>query len=244
MNWIVCPTHNLLTYLKPAVASFRAQDIGEVAVWVIDRGSTDGTLEWLNSLSWDVQDGVKLGPWVSHWPDMLSLAATWNRALSQLFNRGEEHVLVANNDIELHFDAYRKLLADPAGFVTCVGVGADQWVKNSKENINPNRRPHPDFSCFLIRRWVWEKVGPFDENYKIAFCEDNNYHCQMHQAGIEAVCLDVPFLHHASMTIKTAPRWRQNEISRQAEANREYFYKKWGFRIGSPEYEEFFQTRA
>ncbi len=98
------------------------------------------------------------------------------------------------------------------------------------------KRPHPDFSCYVIRKTVYEQVGPFDENFRIAFAEDGDYDLRMYQAGIRAYCIDLPYLHHGSMTIKNAELGEVRKIQRQADRNREYFKKKWGFAMGSDEY--------
>ena len=106
---------------------------------------------------------------------------------------------------------------------------------------NPEaKRPHPDFSCMLIRREVWEKVGPFDENFKRAFGEDWDMHVRLQKAGIQAYCIDLPFLHHGSMTVKNADPKEVREIQIQADKNREYFKEKWGFAGASKEYYDFF----
>ncbi len=97
-------------------------------------------------------------------------------------------------------------------------------------------RPHPDFSCFLIRRWVWEKVGPFDERYLIAYCEDADYHVRMHRAKVDAKCIDIPFLHHAAATINSLPVWERERVERQADLNRALFKKEYGCEVGSAEY--------
>ena len=101
-------------------------------------------------------------------------------------------------------------------------------------------RPHPDFSCFLIRPEVVERVGYFNEDYWPAFVEDCEYHVRMHRAGIEAVCIDVPFLHHGSATIKNASQAERNIIARGAAANRERFRREYGCLPGTPEYQELF----
>jgi FkbM family methyltransferase len=102
------------------------------------------------------------------------------------------------------------------------------------------RRPHPDFSCYLIRKEVWERVGKFDEGYKMAFCEDNDYHVRLHMAGVDAHSIDLPFYHVGSNTINTLPTAEREELCKAADANREYFKSKWGFGIGTPEYSNFF----
>jgi hypothetical protein len=84
-------------------------------------------------------------------------------------------------------------------------------------------------------------VGRFDEEFEIAYCEDNDYHVRMHMAGIKAVGIDLPFLHHGAQTVKSSEPGERRMIERAADANRERFEEKWGCRPGTPAYESLFQ---
>ncbi len=259
-SWILVLTRNNLRYTRGAVESFLAQDIGNIRVLLIDDRSTDGTLQW----AWT------LHPEVLSFPRTMAsgVAAMWNMGLGMLFGEAE-YVLVVNNDVELRLDTFRYLVEDGGGFVTAVGVqdqekirripssginGLDdsRWEFSGTDGdgtivgyIRPDpkaKRPHPDFSCYLIRKEVYEKVGPFDENFKTAFCEDWDFHVRLHKAGIDAHCIDLPFLHYASQTAKNAPLMEQEKIHYQARLNREYFKEKWGVEGGSKDYYALFNS--
>src|SRR5262249_27026434 len=150
------PVYNNLALTRDAVKTALAQDIKDVRiVAVVDRGD-DGTLAYLRS----------------H-PDVLviSLPAcgvtkAWNVALSYVFDQQRlPHALVINNDVRLRPDTYRLLVEDDGPFVTCVGTSSGaEWPGGVPSGM---KRPHPDFSCFLIRRECWQKVGPFDSSLRI-----------------------------------------------------------------------------
>lgn len=231
-NPIICPVRNNLSLTRKAIKTFQAQDIGETYILVINNASTDGTNEYLQT---------KRGVAAMHYNPPLSVAASWNRALEFVFISGAQYALVVNNDVELRPDTYRRLLEDGGGFVTA--VGRREWPEESGPP-SAEKRPHPDFSCYLIRKEVYYKVGPFDENFLCAFGEDWDYHVRLHQAGITAYCIDLPFLHHGSMTIKNADLAEVRQIQIQAAKNREYFQKKWGMAGASPEYYAFFGNEA
>lgn len=252
MNWIVVPVRNNLPLTREAVRTFKAQDIeGGVQILVIDNGSTDGTAQWLAT-----QHNVFT---LVNQPGM-SVAASWNRGLEFVFGSypKEPHCLIVNNDVELRPDTYRHLAADGGGFVTAVGTKDAEKIRafgSGDANVQAYRdlylppdpvkkRPHPDFSCYLIRRETYLTVGGFDENFKIAFCEDWDYHLRMQRAGIRAMALELPFLHHASQTVKNAENAERDRIMAQAAENRAYFFTKWGVHGGSPEYYELFNNTA
>lgn len=243
-NWILCPVRNNLHLTKKAVKTFRAQDIGNVHILIIDNGSTDGTAEWLATQP-DLFR-VRFDP-----PE--SVAGSWNFGLRWVWGRGAEYCLVVNNDVELRSDTYRRLVGDGGEFVTAVGTRDAGKIKVVDDpecdtflsmSDCATKRPHPDFSCYLIRREIYEKVGPFDENFKIAYYEDNCYHLRMHQAGITAYCIDLPFLHHGAQTIKNADPAEIRKVQAQAQRNKEYFKKKHGVEAGSAEYYALFGHSA
>jgi len=231
-NWIITLHRAGLDNTRQALVSFLAQDI-PVKVLVLDRESTDGFSQWVRA---KYTEGNVTVLWDRH----DSVSGAWNRALSLVLGKLKcQWALVTNNDVELRPDTYRLLLADTAGFVTAVGVKD----KRQMESANPRlRSPHPDFSCFLIRDWVYRKVGPFDESILGGFTEDSDYHCRCHSLGVEAVSIAVPYYHIGSGTLAQVSEAEAEAIRLQADKNREYFHRKWGFCIGSPEYDEFFQT--
>ena len=163
-----------------------------------------------------------------------------------------DYVLVCNNDVVLRPDTYRWLVDDGGGFVTAVGTKDEEKIKplpyehrdaNGKligggyARPDPSaKRPHPDMSCFLIRRSTWELVGDFNEAFYPAFVEDADYHVRMHRAGIKAESLELPFYHAGSATVNNADPNEQKYIRRQADKNRELFKTTYGFGVGSDAY--------
>ncbi len=127
------------------------------------------------------------------------------------------------------------------GFVTCVSVNDPAQAEFDALTWSQHIREHPDFSCFMIHKDVTDKVGWFDEEYYPAYCEDSSYHVRLHRAGIRAVCVDIPFLHHGAGTLKSASAGEVARIRRGADRNRERFRLAYGCLPGSVEYQELFQ---
>ncbi len=222
---IVMPVYNCKTLTQIAVETCLAQDIGPVRVLCgLDRAD-DGVAEWLRTQHPRVQSVTMLGRGVS---------AIWNGLLEYAFETlNAPCVLVVNNDIRLRPDTYRRLANDGGAFVTCVGTSSGAKFPGGEPS--GETRPHPDFSCFLIRRECWQQVGRFDEQMRI-YTSDGDYHLRMHQAGVPAYCLDLPFYHYASGTLKqTDPDGRVRILAR-ATLDREAFEAKWGCKMGTTEY--------
>ena len=236
-NWILMVAHNLSHMTMKAVVSALQQDIGNVRVFLINQGSKDGLAQAADALYPDVVT-------THHYPPLSSLAAAWNLGLSHLIEESGGKVLVVNNDVELIPETYRLLVKDGGGFVTAVGVTpTPEKPFDATVGDLTKSRPHPDFSCMLIRRWVWERVGPFDERYLIAYCEDADMHIRMHRAGVDAKCIDIPFLHHAAATINSLPVWEREKVERQADLNRALFKREYGCEVGSAQYYKLFEVK-
>jgi len=217
---------NAIELTKRAIESVLAQDIDAV-IRVINNDSHDGSEQFLaTQLPRVTTQTFRPG---------LGVSAGWNTALADVF-RTWDHCLVVNNDTELLPQTYRLLLEDGGGFVTAVGVNN---IEQMKWDGVIRKRPNPDFSAYLIRREVWEKVGPFDESM-VLYASDADYHVRMHQAGLEAYTISIPFYHYASGTLKTATETERMQINHQADKDRERFLEKWGVKVGSAGYYELF----
>jgi GT2 family glycosyltransferase len=228
MNPVLMLCRNSLELTKNAIRTVLEQDI-PVALYVIDNDSTDGTAEFIleNRIK-----GWRMTP-------AKGVSASWNFGLDYFFNTAMcRQVLVINNDVELRPDTYKELIFDGGPFVTAVSVGDP---KQLEWDGRIRKRPHPDFSCFLIRKQVWQKVGPFDESM-LLYASDGDYHLRMHNAGIEACTIGIPFYHYASGTLKNATEEERRAIEKQANADRDTFHKKWGVSIGSVEYYALFES--
>jgi len=227
-NWIVLPTFNCRELTRECLRTLFAQDIGRTRIFTIDGGSTDGTQEL-------VRASQRPGDRIISLPKTAGVSKAWNVALRHLFDVMDvPHALVVNNDTRLRKDAYRLLASDGGGFVTCVGTSTDGAQFPGGEPTLA-RRPHPDFSCFLIRKETWRKIGAFDESMRI-YCGDLDYHIRMHQAGVDAYCLDIPFFHYASGTLKNCDVEDRERILERAAMDREAFQDKWKVVPGTKDY--------
>lgn len=236
-NFVLIVSRNNLHLTRLAVNSALAQDI-PCTVMLIDNASSDNTARYAAG---------KAGIVYVCYPEQRSLSACWNAGLRAAWATGHEHVLCLNNDVEILPETYRILLSKtgpgckPLPFVTCVSVDNEQQFRADLNSTFMYERPHPDFSAFMIRKSVTDTVGWFDEAMYPAYCEDSDYHVRMHRAGIPAVCIDLPFLHHGASTVKHADPAERRMIQKGADLNRARFKAKYGCLPGSEEYSALFR---
>ena len=232
MNPVLILTRNNLELTKRCVESVRKQDVPTYILF-IDNGSTDGTKEWIQA---------QTGDGCVDWSDNRGVSQGWNSGLSHLFaylfdNKPVEHVLCCGNDTVLAPWTYSALLSANVPFVTGVDVGMSPLP--DKPDVFP-LNPHPDFSCFLIRRECWEKVGPFDERM-FGWANDCDYHVRAHRLGIPLWKANVPYNHERSSTMNRATPQERQFLNWQANQDRMVFKSIYGFIPGQPEYAELFK---
>ncbi len=231
MNIILMPVRAGIRDTQVAIESCLQQTMDDICILTIDDASQDCS-HYLRSLR---------GPFIQiTYSRPHGLNHAWNEGLRWAFNKMRQpHVLVINNDVQLRTDTYQTLVDDGGGFVT--GVGVKDLADTNHINAS-SRSPHPDFSCFLIRKQVWDKVGEFDETFW-AWASDCDYHVRMNQAGIEAYALDLPFHHRGggSSTLRNVNQELHLELCRLSDRDRQTFHRKWGCEVGSDQYYAMFR---
>lgn len=229
-NWCGIPAYKCKDLTLQAAQDCLNQDI-ETNVLVIDNSPDRELHDALMALQEPRiticdNEGVNLG-----------VAASWNAICAFVFGIEEaEHVLIINNDIRLRPDTYRHLLIPSGGFVTA--INAPQHFDAPELTIT--KGPYmsgPDFSCFLIHKWFSEACGPFNEDYKIGYFEDRDFHnvAISKSLATSIYSVPIPYLHLGSQSIKQNPELRlANDL--QFPINQQLFISRWG---GLPHHETF-----
>ncbi len=239
---IVMLCRNSVSLSKACLPTLQAQTV-HPKILIFDNASNDGTAQWAKAEVFKDHSLTQITT-----KEVLSVAHCWNIALTSAFWDGQRtEALVTNNDIEILPQTYAMLSGtaalDNIGMVTAVSVRTHEDMDKARDKTTLGefrQRPHPDFSCFLIQKSAWLKIGGFDENCIGAYYEDNCAHVEMHRHGIKAVSIDLPFLHHARGTLKSADPTEMRRIEKNAAHNREYFYGKYGCYPGTKAYEALF----
>lgn len=241
---IIITCKNLIHYTAAAVDSIFTQH--PHVVIIVDDHSTDQTKEWIRDLP-ELYPGTTFYPIVD--ANAPSLAAKWNIACTKAFEELEcDAVLVCNNDILFNPITIDSLVArmrrGDVGMVTAHNLRGElqdpEQILTLPVTWEPSEAPHPDFSCFLLSRATYDRVGPFDENFIPCYFEDGDYHLRMGKAKVKAITYTgAPYYHYGSRT--------QNSVyggvctPAQFDKLREYLKHKHGTTPGEPEYERICQ---
>lgn len=165
-----------------------------------------------------------------------------------------EYLILIDNDIIVTKNWSKRLikLMDKHTEIGLAGpstnfAGSPQIIKNAPRKMNsieeiesfsleiskkrgefsyvPERWPVIGF-CMIIRREVIDKIGLFDEEFKLYGCEDNDYCWRTQQAGWKLAYIHNIFIYHhghgglGMLGAKGTQQWTKN---------REYFKQKHGF---------------
>jgi len=239
---IVIPTHNQLAYTKACLDSIRLLTDEPHEIIMVDNGSTDGTVDYLRSLS-----------------DVRLIANESNRGFPAAVNQGiaiasGEQILLLNNDTIVTTGWLRRMLdvlhSDPVvGLVGPVSnqvsgeqqisVGytqlaeLDGWAWDRQAQFVPGATPGQHGAvdtdrlvgfCLLIKREVIDRIGVLDERFGIGCFEDDDYCRRASDAGYRAVIAPAAFVHHfGSATFRGSGVDLRDVLQR----NERLYHEKW-----------------
>lgn len=247
---IIILTWNGLAYTKRCLETLRARTAFPVyEVVVVDNGSTDGTVEYLRSL-----------PWLRLFEnrDNLGFVRGNNRALAEC-GGGDSDFVLLNNDTEIVQPDWLSRLQATAYSAPEVGiVGArlrrpdgmlqhagtympvetfwGQQIGSGERDINQfNADAEVEgvvFACAYIKRAVYERIGPLDEDY-FSYFEDSDYCLKAQSHSFKVVCCgSATVVHHEHAST------RVNGVSQEGMflESQKTFKRKWQAALESSRY--------
>lgn len=145
----------------------------------------------------------------------LGVAASWNLILKRSL---PIQTIIASDDIVFGKNTLQKMLECEADFVVADESSA--------------------FTAFLVRQSCWDDVGEFDEEFRVAYCEDNDYAWRLNLTGRKLICPSSDGHRNLGPSATRAAMSPQDRaaIDHQAAANRARYTHKWG---GPPHQERF-----
>lgn len=223
-------------YTKPMLDSIRTSL--EHRILFFDNKSTDNTKEEAGKLVSDIFSHRRL-------EERPALSSMWNEGIRDGFQRGFDYVLVCNNDILFHpasIDALTERISKGD-----VGIATMHNVRGSIENPidifnfsvpEIEESEHPDFSCFMITKECFDKVGEFDEIFNPAYFEDNDYHYRMKLAGLKAINYPGAIYYHFGSRTQNEALDTPAVPGPLFVANSMKYQQKWGGMPGSEKHKQ------
>ena len=222
---IVIAVFNQVNYTRTCLDGLSSRRGSGENVIVIDNGSTDETPEYLSSLR-----GIKV---ISN-PRNLGCAAAWNQGVKA---GNAPWVVILNNDVILPSSWLEGLLdyaqrenvdiASPALRQGECNYDLEEYSREfTRKMANVTRRGTAHGICILIRREVFEKIGYFDENFRIGTSEDTDFFKRAALAGFTSGITGRSLIHHFGSITQDYIKEHMSEKNYGPE-HRAYFDKKW-----------------
>jgi len=214
-------------YCIPTYKSFDEARLGIIAaltgslvpdeIVVIDNsGDGSGTVA--------LQHLASLYPKVYMWPQSynLGVAASWNKFHTEI---KRDFIIIANDDVAVHYNTIEAMY---------LAAKANQ----DEPMVYGNGASGNAYSLFMLRKWAFDKIGPFDERFYPAYFEDNDYAYRLKLAGYTGQfhAHDATYDHVGSSTLKKYSEHEMTAHHHRFRNNREYYITKWGGVPGEEKY--------
>lgn len=157
------------------------------------------------------------------WPQVknIGVAPSWNLFLYTL---ATDYVLIANDDVTVHYDTIARMEAAAESQATAILYG-DGSAGNA-------------YSFFIYKQYAFQKYGGFDESFYPAYFEDNDMWYRLHTLNgyTPYFVPGATYTHAVSSTIAKYTQQEKDMHHVYFEKNAQYYMKKWG---GAPTHETY-----
>lgn len=240
---VVVVTYNNLDLTKQCLASLDAySDYPNLEVIVVDNASSDGSPEWLQQ--WGAAEGrnrkvilnadnrgfaagnnlglaIASGEYLVMLNNDTHVTPGWVRTMVNHMRRNSDLGLlgpVTNNigneaRIDIFYDDMTQMMAR-----------SSHYTRSHVGQLYPLRTAA--FFCVMLKRSVFEKIGPLDEAFGRGFFEDDDYCRRIEEAGLKVSCAEDVFIHHhLSASFK---KLKSQDRQKLFEDNKKIYEAKWG----------------
>jgi N-acetylglucosaminyl-diphospho-decaprenol L-rhamnosyltransferase len=225
MTSVVIPVYNQLDYTRKCLESLKTHRQGICEIIIIDNGSKVDTAEYLSHL-----DYIRL---IKN-DENLGCAAAWNQGIDAA---GSPWVVFLNNDVittrgwlqgMVDFAEEKRVdIVSPAIREGSCDYDIEDYAAGFVSRMKGAARLGvADGICFLVRKSVFEKVGRFDENFRIGQFEDVDFFRRAAIAGFRLGTTGRAFIHHFGSVTQNHIRSAEKNNSYEAD-NRAYYRQKW-----------------
>lgn len=201
------PTINRYDLLKPTIKKYLV-NFPNTKILIVDNGNQGLILK--DFINEDINCNLE----IIHCINPLSVAASWN-TIGKSFAKSIQNYFILNDDVVVDFKEQ-----DVINF-----INRFPWHHLYKSQQG--------FCSFILPRSTWNIIGQFDENFKGAYFEDNDYEMRIKLAkgNILAHSFLNPAIYRESSSIKKDPLLNSN-----FNANAGYYFDKWGGGVGHEKY--------
>lgn len=147
----------------------------------------------------------------------LGVGPAWNTLARSYLKTAQDRLLICGDDTTLQPDVMEQVL------LTMSNTGADFVFPDPARSTMPQM-----FTCFLVRKSLFDKVGYFDEKFWPAYFEDNDFHRRMKLAGAIESVAPCGYDHLNSGTMKSFTPEETERHHERFRACRDYYIEKWG----------------
>ena len=163
---------------------------------------------------------------VVHTPNLArSVANAWNTGCAAALAWGSDRLCIMANDALLEPECLDTLLATDMPTVDLwSGIDVRNPGAANREAVDDGA----DFTCFMLRPTTLERYGTFDEYFRPAYFEDNDYYARVVLGGGHCRVIHAArFYHHGSMTSRSDPD-AAHHVQHWYGRNQARFVAKWG----------------
>ena len=228
---LVIPVFNQLKFTQDCLDSIlRDSDRQPYELIIVDNGSTDGTRQYLESKSRELDRSRDR---------LITICNETNRGVAPAWNQGlkaatGKTIGILNNDIVVTHGWHRSLLwamdHHRVGLISPFAAGGlldydleARAREFTRKNLGRLWFDY-DFCAVVLTRRTYEAVGLFDEKFLVGGYEDQDYACRMRAAGIGYGVTGASFIHHfGSQTLGEFKK--RGDL--HAAHNRDYYISKW-----------------
>jgi len=222
---IIIPVLNNLEWTKQCLESVFDTNARECEIIIIDNASTDGSLNYLESLKTNNKE-LRI---ISN-PKNIGVAASWNQGIREsVYN----YVCIINNDIKIFTkDWLYKMQSILANKISVYWTSPRTcYTLNPKKALfNPSHYEQLVYSairtdyvvacCFMCPKSIFNEIGFFDENFEVKYYEDLDFIARILSSNKKVkMTRDVLIYHGVGKTSRTIAGGENNE---------NYYQSKWG----------------
>lgn len=215
------PTYSQFAHAETAVKTILQGSLVPDQIVIIDNSEYGGAFTELSHLP-EQYANVHIIPRAQN-----ILSGAWNDLMNLW---PDDYIIIANDDVMPHERSVEAL----------VNAAID---RPDVAMWNGSGHSGNSYSFFLLRKWAYCQVGPFDEKFIPAYFEDNDYDYRLRiLAGlIREEVSNATFDHVGSATVKAMNQSQRDAAHLYFRKNGLYYMSKWG---GMPTKEKYTEPFA